>query len=117
MLKVYHYPKCSTCKNALKWLDAQGIDYVEEDIKAKPPTKAELKEMLVHYDGELRRLFNTSGMDYRALGLKDKLPTMSEKEAFELLRGNGMLVKRPFVLGKGVGLVGFREKAWAEALG
>jgi len=117
MLKVYHYPKCSTCQKALKWLEARGIEYAEEDIKAKPPTKAELKTMLTAYDGELRRLFNTSGMDYRALGLKDQLPGMSEKEAFDLLRGNGMLVKRPFVLGDGVGLVGFREKEWAEKLG
>ena len=116
MLKVYHYPKCSTCKNALKWLDAKGIEYTEEDIKAKPPTKAELKAMLAAYEGEVRRLFNTSGMDYRALGLKDKLPGMGEAEAFELLRSNGMLVKRPFVLGDGVGVVGFREKEWETKL-
>ena len=117
VLKVYHYPKCSTCKNALKWLKNQGFEYTEEDIKAKPPTVKELKAMLKAYDGELRRLFNTSGMDYRALGLKDKLPSMSEKKAFELLRSNGMLVKRPFVLGDEVGVVGFREKEWVEKLG
>lgn len=114
VLKVYHYPKCSTCKKALAWLDQQGLAYTEEDIKAKPPTQKQLKEMLKFYEGELRRLFNTSGMDYRALGLKDKIPSMPEKEAFELLRSNGMLVKRPFVLGDNVGAVGFREKEWAE---
>ena len=117
MLKIYHYPKCTTCQKALKWLDARGIAYDAEDIKATPPTKGELKAMLAAHDGELRRLFNTSGMDYRALGLKDQLPAMTESQAFDLLRGNGMLVKRPFVLGEGVGLVGFREKEWEEALG
>jgi arsenate reductase len=114
VLKVYHYPKCSTCKNALKWLKAKGLEYVEEDIKSSPPSDAELKAMLKVYEGELRKLFNTSGMDYRALGLKDQLPTMSEKDAFALLRSNGMLVKRPFVLGEGLGVVGFKEKEWTE---
>ena len=115
-LKVYEYRKCSTCKNALKWLDAKGVAYEAIQIRDTPPTKTELKKMLKHYDGALKRLFNTSGMDYRALNMKDKLPDLSVEEAITLLAGNGMLVKRPFVLGKDVGLVGFKADKWEEAL-
>ena len=100
----------------MKWLSEKGIEFDEIPIREKPPTKAELKEMLKAYDGELRRLFNTSGQDYRALGLKDKLPGMSESEAITLLAGNGNLIKRPFLLGEGVGLVGFKEADWEEVL-
>ncbi|MAS97091.1 MAG: ArsC family transcriptional regulator [Verrucomicrobiales bacterium] len=115
-MKVYTYSKCSTCRKAVKWLSEKGIEFDEIPIREKPPTKAELKEMLKAYDGELRRLFNTSGQDYRALGLKDKLPGMSESEAITLLAGNGNLIKRPFLLGEGVGLVGFKEADWEEVL-
>ncbi|MEN9402475.1 MAG: hypothetical protein RL091_1178 [Verrucomicrobiota bacterium] len=115
-LTVYTYAKCSTCRDAIKWLNAQGIAHDEKPIKETPPTQAELKAMLSAQGGELRRLFNTSGLEYRGLGLAQKLPAMSEAEALRLLTGNGMLVKRPFLLGSGVGLVGFKEPVWREAL-
>ena len=117
MIRVYVYDKCSTCRNAVKWLEERGIEHETRPIRETPPSERELRTMLGHLGGELRKLFNTSGMDYRAMGLKDQLPDLSEKEAFALLRGNGILVKRPFLLGEGVGLVGFREKQWDEALG
>ncbi len=114
-MKIYVHPRCSTCKNLIKWLDAHDLSYSSIDILETPPSKAELKQMLVHVDGQLRKLFNTSGQLYRELSLKDKLASMSEKEAFELLSSEGMLIKRPFALGDDFGLVGFREKEW-EAL-
>jgi arsenate reductase len=117
MKNLYVYAKCSTCRKAMDWLEKQGIAFKEIAIKETQPTVKELKAMQAFYGGELRRLFNTSGMDYRAQGLKDKLPKMGEEEAYALLRSNGMLVKRPFLIGDGVGLVGFREKEWEEKLG
>lgn len=101
----------------MKWLEGQGLDFEEVAIKEVQPNDEELAQMLGHQEGQLRKLFNTSGMDYRALGLKEQLPTMGEKEAFALLQTNGMLVKRPFLLGDGVGLLGFKEKEWVEKLG
>jgi arsenate reductase (glutaredoxin) len=119
MLKVYAYSGCSTCKNALKWLKGRGIECEEIAIRETPPSLAELKAMLAAQGGELRRLFNVSGMDYRSLGLKDRLPGMSTEEALGLLAGNGNLVKRPFAIdaGKKVFLVGFKEAEWEGALG
>ncbi|MDE0825822.1 MAG: arsenate reductase family protein [Akkermansiaceae bacterium] len=116
-MKLYVYAKCSTCRKAMAWLEKKGIEFEEIAIKETQPTVKELKEVQAIYGGERRRLFNTSGMDYREMELKDKLPTMSEKEAYALLRSNGMLVKRPFLVGAGVGLVGFREMEWEEKLG
>jgi len=113
---VYVYGKCSTCRDALRWLQAHGVAYVEKPIRETPPGLAELKAMLAAQPGGLRRLFNTSGLEYRALGLAQKLPLMPVDEALRLLAGNGMLVKRPFLLGTGVALVGFDEEAWASAL-
>lgn len=119
MLKVYAYTGCSTCKNAIKWLKGRGVAFEERAIRETPPSVAELKGMLVAYKGDVRRLFNVSGMDYRSLGLKDTLPGMSEEAALELLAGNGNLVKRPFAIdvGKKVFLVGFKEGEWEAALG
>lgn len=119
MLKVYAYSGCSTCKNAIKWLKQHSIDCEEIAIRETPPSVAELKGMLAAHEGDLRRLFNVSGMDYRSLGLKDKLPGMSTEEALELLAGNGNLVKRPFAIDakKKVHLVGFKEAEWQAALG
>ncbi|MDD2764886.1 MAG: arsenate reductase family protein [Opitutaceae bacterium] len=114
---VYTYAACSTCREAGKWLRAHGVPFVEKPIYQTPPTVAELRRMLTHQQGNLRRLFNTSGQEYRALGLSGKLPTMTEAEALELLAGNGRLVKRPFVLGDTFGLVGFNEAAWSAAFG
>lgn len=118
MLKVYQYSGCSTCKNALKWLKQHAIPFQEIAIRETPPTLAELKAMLAAFEGDLRRLFNTSGMDYRALGLKDKLPAMSTDDALKLLSENGNLVKRPFAIDAkgGIHLVGFKAAEWEAAL-
>lgn len=117
MLNVYVYHRCSTCRDALKWLDQHGIAYQDIPIRETPPSAAELKKALKFLNGDLRKLFNSSGMDYRALGLKDKLPTLSEDQALALLSQNGNLVKRPFVLGKDFALVGFKPDAWKAAVG
>ncbi|MDI1315516.1 Spx/MgsR family RNA polymerase-binding regulatory protein [Prosthecobacter sp.] len=118
MLKVYAYSGCSTCKNAIKWLKQRSIDFEEVAIRETPPSVGELKVMLGAYEGELRRLFNVSGMDYRSLGLKDTLPGMSTEEALGMLAGNGNLVKRPFAVdaGRQIFLVGFKEGEWEKAL-
>jgi len=118
MLTVYTYANCDTCRRAVKWLRAQGVAFTEKPIRETPPSVAELRAVLGHLGGEaaLRKLFNTSGLDYRALKLGEKLPSMSEAEALALLAGNGNLVKRPFLVGDGRGLTGFDEKTWAAAL-
>jgi arsenate reductase (glutaredoxin) len=113
---IYTYASCDACRQALKWLRAQRVAFEEKPIRATPPTPAELRLMLRHQGGELRRLFNTAGQDYRALKLKDKLPHLSAPEAIALLAANGNLVKRPFLISEEVGLVGFDEAAWSEAL-
>lgn len=115
MITIYVYQKCSTCRDALKWLDARQISHEVKAIRETPPSAVELKTMLDARGGDLRKLFNTSGLDYRELGLKDKLPTMSEAEAFGLMGGNGNLVKRPFLLGEGKALVGFKPEEWEAA--
>lgn len=112
-LKIYEYKNCGTCKNALKLLDARQIPYEKIPIREKPPSKSELQRML-GYVGDLRKLFNTSGQDYKALRLKDKLPQMTEEEALTLLASNGNLVKRPFVLTEKSGWVGFRDEDWRK---
>lgn len=112
-LKVYEYSGCSTCKKALKFLDAKQVPYEKVDITSVPPSLSELKAMLGHV-GELRKLFNTSGLVYKEMKLSEKLPTMSEKDALGLLAKNGRLVKRPFVLGSGFGMVGFKEDEWKK---
>lgn len=114
---VYTYAACSTCRDAVKWLRAQGVAFREKPIRETPPNVAELRRMLGYQNGNLRRLFNTSGQEYRARGLSEKLPAMTETEALALLAGNGRLVKRPFVLGGTLGLVGFDEAAWSAAFG
>jgi len=115
-LTIYTLSNCSTCRDATKWLRARGTAFDEKAIRETPPTLAELKAMLAAYDGRITRLFNTSGMDYRALGIAEKLPGLSTDEALRLLAGNGRLVKRPFLVGKGVAQVGFDAKRWAAAL-
>ena len=116
VLKIYTYENCDTCRRAVKWLKAHELGFDEHPIRERPPSIAELHTMLVAYDGELRRLFNTSGGDYREQKLGEKLPGMSETAALALLAGNGNLVKRPFLLGGKVALVGFDDKVWASAL-
>ena len=117
-LRVYAYQGCSTCKTALKWLKQQGLPFTELAIRETPPTVAELRTALDARSGDMRPLFNVSGQDYRALGLKDTLPTMKADAALELLASNGNLVKRPFVVDakSGVTLVGFKEVEWQKAL-
>lgn len=116
-LKIYTLAQCSTCRDATKWLRARGLAFEERAIRETPPTLPELRAMLAAYGGNLRKLFNSSGIEYRAQQLAAKLPGMAEAEQLALLAGNGSLVKRPFLLGAGVALIGFDEKAWAAALG
>lgn len=114
---VYLYSGCSTCRDASKWLRENKVAFVEKPIRETPPSLDELKRMLAFQNGNLRRLFNSSGLEYRALKLSEKLPSMSETEALTLLAANGRLVKRPFVLGEKFGLVGFDQPTWATAFG
>lgn len=117
MLTVYAYGKCSTCRAALTWLTAHDIAHRVVPIREQPPTVAELARMLAAHGGEVKALCNRSGQDYRALRLKDRLPAMSAAEALGLLAGNGNLIKRPFVLGPKVALLGFDPAVWSAALG
>lgn len=110
------YPKCSTCKKAKKWLDEHGIEYKDRHIVEENPTADELKAWQEMSGFPLKKFFNTSGMLYKEQNLKEKLPLLSEEEQFELLASNGMLVKRPLVIGKDNVLVGFKEALWTEAL-
>ena len=117
MLKVYEYSKCSTCVKALKFLDGKKVKYEKLPIVEQAPSLKELKEMLAHLKesgGGLRQLFNTSGVMYKEMKLSEKLPSMTEAEAIKLLSENGKLVKRPFVIGDNVHLVGFKEDQWKE---
>lgn len=116
MLRIYTYEKCGTCRSAIKFVTARGWKAEVIPIREQPPTKAELKKMLNLVGGEVRRLFNTSGLDYKVLGMKDKLPAMNEAEVIDLLSKNGNLVKRPFVLSAKGGTVGFKQEDW-EKLG
>ena len=111
-----HYPKCSTCQKAKAWLDGRGVSYEARDIKEDRPTLEELREWQCRSGLPLKRFFNTSGMLYRDLGLKDKLPGMSEEEQLALLSSDGMLVKRPLLITDKTALPGFREKEWEAAL-
>jgi arsenate reductase len=114
-LKVYEYEKCSTCRKALKYLDQKGVAYERVPIVDQPPTAQELKQMLKEQGGNLKKLFNTSGLQYRELGIGAKLPNMTEDQAIALLSKNGKLVKRPFAIGEKFHAVGFDEKVWAKA--
>jgi arsenate reductase len=118
MLKLYAYQGCSTCRNAVKWLKKQGIAFEEMAIREQPPAVAELEAALKSRGGDIGSLFNRSGLDYRALGMKDKLPGMSPADAILMLSKNGNLVKRPFAIDKkkGVFLAGFKESEWETAL-
>ena len=108
------YPKCTTCQKANKFLDSRGAVYTDRHIKEDNPTAEELKTWQRASGLPLKKFFNTSGLVYKSLGLKDKLPTMTEEELFELLATDGMLVKRPILVGDDFVLVGFKEADWAE---
>ena len=110
------YPKCSTCQKAKKWLDENKIEYRERHIVDDNPTYEELKKWYEKSGLPLKRFFNTSGMLYKEMKLKDKLPDMSEDEQLQLLATNGMLVKRPLVVAEGFVLTGFKEKEWTEKM-
>jgi arsenate reductase (glutaredoxin) len=109
MLEVFHYPKCSTCKKAISWLDARGIEYRLVDIVEKPPSASKLKLALKQSGLPVTKFFNTSGESYRSGGYKAKLAHMSEAEALSALASDGKLIKRPLILGEDLVLVGFRE--------
>lgn len=117
MLKFICYPRCTTCQKAQKWLDEKGISYELRNIKEENPTFDELKAWYTESGLPLKKFFNTSGLLYKSMELKDKLPTMSDEEQLRLLATDGMLVKRPLLIGEGFVLTGFREKEWAEKLG
>ena len=111
-LRVWAYAGCATCRRAQRFLAERKITHELIAIREQPPGVAELRAMLAQLGGDLRRLFNTSGLDYRALNMKARLPTMSVDEALALLATNGNLVKRPFALGKNCGAVGFKPDEW-----
>ena len=114
---VYHYPACSTCKKALKWLEAHGVEHERVHIVEAPPTVAKLRQVLRLSGVAVGKLFNTSGVSYREGGFKSRLATMSEDEALAALAADGKLIKRPLVIGDGFALVGFREPDYAARLG
>ena len=110
------YPKCTTCQKAQKWLDENGISYTFRDIKMENPTYGELTVWHERSGLPLKRFFNTSGLLYKSMGLKDRLPQMSEDEMLKRLATDGMLVKRPLLVGDGFVLVGFKEAEWESCL-
>ena len=109
------YPKCTTCQKAKKWLDDRGVSYEQRDIKTENPTLDELTAWYQKSGLPLKKFFNTSGLLYKSLNLKDKLPTMTEDEQLRLLATDGMLVKRPLIISDDFILIGFREKEWEAA--
>ena len=110
------YPKCTTCQKAKAWLDNQDVSYTLRDIKLYNPTAEELRQWWTASGLPLKKFFNTSGLQYKALGLKDKLPAMSEEEQLSLLATDGMLVKRPILVGEDFVLAGFRQAEWEAKL-
>ena len=111
------YPKCSTCKKAKNWLDENNIEYEERNIKENNPTEGELREWITRSNYPIKRFFNTSGNVYKELKLKDRLPSMNDNEKINILSTDGMLVKRPIVVGENHVLVGFKQDEWKNILG
>lgn len=116
MLEVFHYPKCGTCKKALKWLDARGVEYRLVDIVERPPSLSKLKRALKMSEAPVAKLFNTSGQSYRTGNVKAKLATWSDAEALDALARDGKLIKRPLIFGDDFVLVGFREADYEAKL-
>jgi len=110
--RLYAYGSCGTCKKAVKYLDNRGIDYELIDITQSPPSVSELRKVLLGMEGNLKKLFNTSGQVYRSEGYSAKLKDMTEKDALSELANNGKLVKRPMILDKNLGVCGFKEDVW-----
>ncbi len=117
MLLFVEYPKCSTCQKARKWLTDQGLEFQDRHIVEENPKKEELETWYKESGLPLKRFFNTSGNKYKELHLKDRLPSMTEEEQLELLATDGMLVKRPVLVGQDFVVTGFKEKEWREKLG
>ena len=115
MITIIHYPKCSTCQKAIKFLKENNIDFKERDIVLDNPNKKEIKEFLLK-NNEINKYFNTSGILYRELNLKDKIKTMSEEEKINILSSNGKLIKRPLLILDDNILIGFKVKEWEKAL-
>ena len=115
MIEFICYPKCTTCQKAKKWLDDNKLEYKLRDIKEDNPNFEELTAWYKTSGLPLKKFFNTSGLLYKSMGLKDKLPTMSEEDQLKLLATDGMLVKRPLLIGKDFVLVGFKESEWSES--
>lgn len=113
-LTILCYPKCGTCRKAVNWLEGHGIEYLYRDIKTENPGREELDAWYKSSGLPLRKFFNTSGLLYKSMELKDKLPSMSEAEMLDLLASDGMLVKRPILIGEDFVLVGFKEAEWTE---
>ena len=113
---VLHYPKCSTCKRALNFLKENNLKYEERDITKENPSEEELKKWIDQSGNDIKRFFNTSGIKYRELNLKDRLDKMTDEEKIKLLATDGMLVKRPLLITKEKILVGFKEKEWQELI-
>ena len=116
MLKFICYPKCTTCQKAKKWLDDNGIEYDLRDIKTENPTREELARWYAASGLPLKKFFNTSGLLYKSMALKDRLPGMDDEEMLQLLASDGMLVKRPLLIGENFVLVGFREADWSDSV-
>ena len=114
MIQFIEYPKCTTCKKAKKWLEEQQISFQDRHIKEENPTEAELQEWIEKSGLDIKKFFNTSGMLYKDLGLKDKLKEMTQEEKIKLLASDGMLVKRPIIVSNNYILVGFKEEQWKE---
>lgn len=116
MILFIEYPKCSTCKKAKKWLTDNNIEFQDRNIVDDTPTEKELKKWITESKKDIKKFFNTSGLKYKELNLKEKLPNMTDEEKIKLLASNGMLIKRPLLITDNVILTGFREKEWEENL-
>lgn len=116
MLQIYTLKTCDSCRKATKWLRENQIPFQEIAIRETPPSLDELSRALANLDGDIRKLFNTSGQEYRSLNLKEKLPTLSTGQALELLANNGNLIKRPFLISPSTTLLGFNAPSWSNAL-
>ncbi len=114
MIKLYEYPKCSTCRSAVKFLEGKNVSFKKINIVETPPSVTELKKMLRFYDGNVKKLFNTSGQLYREMKIKDKVDSLTTEQATSLLTKHGKLVKRPFILTSKEGAVGFKEEEWKK---
>ena len=115
-MKLYGYNRCSTCRKAEKFLTQLGVDFESLPIREQTPTADELNQMLVTYDGNIKKLFNTSGVTYREQKIKDILPNLTNDEAIALLQTDGNLIKRPFLISDKLAVVGFKEDIWADLL-